>query len=202
MDIEELNHIRDLAERADKLWAPAMSGEQNFPSPGFWPAMQALRHALDDFGDSPKSPPNEPPKIKGVVDQMVRDAGMTPPVDHSKTTLTDGSPVTEGHRELKANGQQKGYVVLSEEERPSRLRPAGALRLRPCGDCRPKHPLRDLTPEERATFHADEQGYVKYEVYPGRRLPRIGAGPPLDASRAGQDRQGMRHTDHDGAGDR
>lgn len=34
-----------------------------------------------------------------------------------KTTLTDGSPVTEDHRELKPNGQQKGYVVLSEAER-------------------------------------------------------------------------------------
>lgn len=34
-----------------------------------------------------------------------------------KVTLTDGSPVTSDHRELKVNGQQKGYVVLSEEER-------------------------------------------------------------------------------------
>ena len=34
-----------------------------------------------------------------------------------KTTMTDGSPVTADHRELKENGQQKGYVVLSEEER-------------------------------------------------------------------------------------
>lgn len=34
-----------------------------------------------------------------------------------KTTLTDGSPVTADHRDLKENGQQKGYVVLSEEER-------------------------------------------------------------------------------------
>ena len=32
-------------------------------------------------------------------------------------TLTDGSPVTSDHRELLPNGQQKGYVVLSEEER-------------------------------------------------------------------------------------
>lgn len=32
-------------------------------------------------------------------------------------TLTDGSPITEDHRELKANGQQKAYVVLSDEER-------------------------------------------------------------------------------------
>ncbi len=35
-----------------------------------------------------------------------------------KTTLTDGSHVTDGHREIDPKtGQQKGYVVLSEEER-------------------------------------------------------------------------------------
>lgn len=36
----------------------------------------------------------------------------------TKTTLTDGSPVTPDHREINpATGMQKGYVVLSEEER-------------------------------------------------------------------------------------
>jgi hypothetical protein len=39
------------------------------------------------------------------------------PVDRSQRTLTDGSPVTGDHRELKPNGQQKGYVVLSDAER-------------------------------------------------------------------------------------
>jgi hypothetical protein len=39
------------------------------------------------------------------------------PVDRSDRTLTDGSPVTDDHRELKANGQQNDYVVLSEAER-------------------------------------------------------------------------------------
>lgn len=35
-----------------------------------------------------------------------------------KTTLTDGSPVTADHREINpSTGQQKGYVVLSVEER-------------------------------------------------------------------------------------
>lgn len=35
-----------------------------------------------------------------------------------KTTLTDGSPVTADHREINPeSGQQKGYVVLSEDER-------------------------------------------------------------------------------------
>jgi len=36
----------------------------------------------------------------------------------TKTTLTDGSPVTPDHREIDpSTGQQKGYVVLSVEER-------------------------------------------------------------------------------------
>lgn len=39
------------------------------------------------------------------------------PVDRSSQTLADGSPVTPDHRELKSNGQQKGYVVLSDAER-------------------------------------------------------------------------------------
>jgi len=35
-----------------------------------------------------------------------------------KTTLTDGSPVTPDHREIiPTTGQQKGYVVLSADER-------------------------------------------------------------------------------------
>lgn len=39
-------------------------------------------------------------------------------MDTQKTTLTDGSPVTEDHREIDpTTGMQKGYVVLSEEER-------------------------------------------------------------------------------------
>ena len=38
-------------------------------------------------------------------------------MSNPKTTLTDGSPVTDDHREIKENGQQKGYVVLSKEER-------------------------------------------------------------------------------------
>jgi len=38
-------------------------------------------------------------------------------VGRTKTTLTDGSPVTQDHRELRPDGKQKGYVVLSAKER-------------------------------------------------------------------------------------
>lgn len=54
---------------------------------------------------------------RDAVDKVIRAAGGVPPVDHSQRVLTDGSPVTPDHRELKPNGQQKAYVVLSDAER-------------------------------------------------------------------------------------
>ena len=47
-----------------------------------------------------------------------RKAAEQIPVDRTARVLTDGSPVTEGHREIDpSTGMQKGYVVLSAEER-------------------------------------------------------------------------------------
>jgi len=41
-----------------------------------------------------------------------------PPVDRSARVLADGSPETDDHREINpSTGQQKGYIVLSAEER-------------------------------------------------------------------------------------
>jgi hypothetical protein len=54
---------------------------------------------------------------KDTVDKLARDVGAVPPVDRTQRTLTDGSPVSDDHRNLKPNGQQKGYVVLSDAER-------------------------------------------------------------------------------------
>jgi hypothetical protein len=51
------------------------------------------------------------------VDKIIREAGAVPPVDRTQRTLTDGSPVTEDHRDIRPDGMQKGYVVLSEAER-------------------------------------------------------------------------------------
>lgn len=53
---------------------------------------------------------------------MTRDGGqerngMGDEVDRSRVELSGGGPVTPDHREVKPNGQQKGYVVLSPEER-------------------------------------------------------------------------------------
>ena len=80
-----------------------------------------------------------------------------------KVTMTDGSPVYEGHTELRPDGQQKGYIVLSAEERAKGfVRPVRRSYVH-VGK-RPKHPLRELTEEERGRY--SQFGYVKYEEYP------------------------------------
>ena len=81
-----------------------------------------------------------------------------------KTCLTDGSPVTEDHREIDpTTGMQKGYVVLTEEERKKGF-------VRPLRDTYQHvgkiahYPLRDLTEEEKKDYA--HLGYVKFEKYP------------------------------------
>lgn len=84
--------------------------------------------------------------------------------DDKKTCLTDGSAVTPDHKEIDPKtGMQKGYVVLTQEERdkgfvrPYRdtYRHIGAI---------PTYPLRNLTEEEKERH--DKSNYVKYEKYP------------------------------------
>ena len=81
-----------------------------------------------------------------------------------KTELLDGGPITDEHKELKANGQQKDYIVLTKEEREKGF-------IRPVRDTyqhvgeRPKYALRDLNEEEKVRYEA--YGYVKYEDYQG-----------------------------------
>lgn len=57
------------------------------------------------------------------------------PVDRSARVLADGSPVTPDHRELRPDGQQKGYVVLTEVERAKGfVRPVRtSYQHKPCG---------------------------------------------------------------------
>jgi len=57
---------------------------------------------------------------EGVMGGPCENCGRSQPehVEHAARTLVDGSPVTPDHREINpATGQQKDYVVLSEEER-------------------------------------------------------------------------------------
>lgn len=51
------------------------------------------------------------------IAKIAREAGAALPVDRSNRMLTDGSPVTPDHTELRRDGQQKGYIVLTDGER-------------------------------------------------------------------------------------
>lgn len=80
-----------------------------------------------------------------------------------KTSMVDGSPVTEDHRDLQENGQQKGYVVLTEAERAKGfIRPVRSSYLHV--GARPKHPTRNLTEEEKERH--GEKSFAIYEEYP------------------------------------
>jgi hypothetical protein len=80
---------------------------------------------LKDARLGPK--PEDPAERKRLTEQIVgsvreRMASIEkeppPPTDFSARVLTDGSPVTDDHREIEPiTGQQKAYVVLSGEER-------------------------------------------------------------------------------------
>lgn len=82
----------------------------------------------------------------------------------AEVTLTNGDPVTPEHRELDpTTGQQKGYVVLSAEERAKGfIRPVRRAYVH-VGQ-KPIYPVRDLTDDEKARY--SRYGYVKFEAYP------------------------------------
>ena len=114
------------------------------------------------------------------------------PVDRSAQTLTDGSPVTPDHREIDpASGMQKGYVVLSAEERAKGFVRPVRRSYRHVGAPGPKHQLRDLTPDEAQRYA--RFGYAKFEAYPDggsvtgkywtdAELARIGRGCQADTT--------------------
>lgn len=94
------------------------------------------------------------------------------PVDMSDTVMTDGSPVTNDHWDLKKGGQQKGYMVLSEAERvKGYVRPVRVSYIH-VGLPWPRYPLRDLTENEKDDYA--EYGYIKFEVYPDSEAPKTG----------------------------
>ncbi len=87
-------------------------------------------------------------------------------------TMTDGSPVTSDHREIDpATGQQKGYVVLSAEERAKGfVRPLRQSYVH-VGD-KPQHPTRPLSAEEQERYA--DSNFVAFEIYPLSEAPMVG----------------------------
>jgi len=98
-------------------WAINFTGEN---ANGKTPCPSTLRRPLETIE---RWPGNRPSPLE-TKRHITASGGLVsldkeiPPVDRSCRTLTDGSPVTEDHREIDpATGQQKAYVVLCPEER-------------------------------------------------------------------------------------
>lgn len=66
-------------------------------------------------------------------------------------------------KEIKPDGQQACYLVLSEEELAKGFVRPVRQKYKHVG-IRPKHPIRELTPEEHERY--DKFNYIAYEEYP------------------------------------
>lgn len=80
-------------------------------------------------------------------------------------------PNDPGLKVTKSDGQQEVYLVLSEQERAKGFVRPVRTKYRHVG-VRPKHPTRELTPEEHERY--DQFGYVLYEEYPPSDSPLAG----------------------------
>jgi hypothetical protein len=69
------------------------------------------------LGPQPETPQRTEERTE-AVNRLIEAVETEAEVDRAARVLTDGSPVTDDHREINpATGMQKGYVVLTDEER-------------------------------------------------------------------------------------
>ena len=94
-----------------------------------------------------------------------------PPVDHSARMVL-GAEVALGQSDIsdRGDGQQKGYVVLSDVERAKGFVRSVRNSYVHVGIPGPKYPLRDLTDQEKSWGTE----YAKFEVYPPEKGPGLG----------------------------
>lgn len=83
--------------------------------------VERLERGTPTYGPGPNAPKfTPPPEWERARATLAAPAALAPPepVDRSALQLTDGGPVTTDYRDIDpATGQQKGYVVLTAEER-------------------------------------------------------------------------------------
>jgi len=106
-----------------------------------------------------------------------KDAGVTlqrteeieedvPPVDRTAVTTLRGSTIEEVRKQQEKQkvGMHADYIVLSSEERQKGFKRPVRRSYRHVGKPPPKHPLRDLTPEEKERYKSFN--YYRFEAYP------------------------------------
>jgi hypothetical protein len=93
-------------------------------------------------------------------------------MNENDVMMSGGGAVTADHAQLRADGQQKGYIVLSPAERAKGFVRPVRRSYKHVGPPAAEFPLRDLTAEEAKRYEI--YGYVKYEPYPESRAPIMG----------------------------
>lgn len=131
--------------------------------------LESLTMHLRPLGPSPARDAELEKDRERIVKALVESAPQ--PVDRSQRVLTDGSPVPEdqSHAELREDGQQKGYVVLSASERARGFVRPYRDAYRHVGPPGPQFSTRDLTDEEKERYK--DVGYVKFEAWPPTYKP-------------------------------
>ena len=99
-----------------------------------------------------------------------------PKKDEEQRTTTSGRPPEQENAGAPApidpaTGQHKDYWILSKEERAKGFVRPVRTSYRHVGTA-PKHPLRDLTDEEKELYAGE--GFAKYEEYPQSERPKMG----------------------------
>ena len=90
-----------------------------------------------------------------------------------ETTLLDGGPVTDNHRDINPDtGMQQSYVVLSETERAKGFVRPVRTSYSHVGVPEPRFTVRKLTDEEKQ--QPGKSSFDYYEEYPESEAPALG----------------------------
>lgn len=126
----------------------------------------------------------QPVYHESVIERMRADVTYRPSIEiedqfkidkktDSGIELSGGKPVMQGYDEINPEtGQQKGYVVLTADERAKGFMRPVRTTYKHVGPSGPTLDLRDLNDEERERYA--EFGYVKFEEYPESKSSATG----------------------------
>lgn len=112
-------------------------------------------------------------EIERIDRQKVKESNVIS-INKNTQELVSGKPVPQdrSHEELKANGQQQDYVVLTKAERDKGFVRPVRTSYQHIGASGPRYSLRELTEEEHERY--DKFKYHRFETYPESDSPAMG----------------------------
>lgn len=178
------DHAEDLLLRVGKIYGPGIMHpitEETCEPRGdgqgdLAEAQEARPHEEDLPGPYPGDPRGDRERDQGCSSERSEtEEEVSESFRDNMVPLSGGKPTTpEGsvpNPEKLPDGQYKDHWILSDAERAKGFVRPVRTKYRHVG-VRPKHPLRDLTEEEKQRYAAF--GYEKFEAYPESESPTTG----------------------------